>query len=81
MDEIEWSQAALEAMRIWQESETFEGLCELNARFMEGKIRFIPGWFGEGLDAESEPIAPYLAAFDRAGFLTVASQPGLGRVQ
>ena len=77
MDEIEWSQAALEAMQVWQESETFEGLCELNARFMEGKIRFIPGCSGEGLDAESEPIAPYLAAFNRAGFLTVVSQPGL----
>jgi hypothetical protein len=68
-------------MQIWQESETFEGLCELNARFMEGKICFIPGCSGESLDAESEPIAPYLAAFNRAGFLTVVSQPGLGRVQ
>lgn len=44
MDEIEWSQAALETMQVWQESETFEGLCELNARFIEGKICFIPGW-------------------------------------
>ena len=64
-------------MQVWQKIETFEGLCELNARFMEGKIRFIPGCSGEGLDAESEPIAPYLAAFNRAGFLTVVSQPGL----
>ena len=77
MDEIEWSQAALEAMRIWQKIETFEGLCELNACFMEGRICFIPGCSGEGLDAESEPIAPYLAAFNCAGFLTVVSQPGL----
>ena len=75
--EWEWSRAAKEAMQIWQKIETFAGLCELNARFMEGKIRFTPGWFGEGLDAESEPIAPYLAAFNRAGFLTVVSQPGL----
>jgi len=36
MDETEWSQAAQEAMQIWQKIKTFEGLCELNARFMEG---------------------------------------------
>lgn len=76
-DGVEWSEAAKKAMLVWQEVETFEELCELNARFMEGRLRFIPGWFGESLDPESEPLAPYLAAFNRAGFLTVVSQPGL----
>jgi hypothetical protein len=77
MGEIEWSQAAKDAMQLWRKAQTFEELCELNARFMEGEIHYIPGWLGESLDPESDPIAPYLAAFNRAGFLTVVSQPGL----
>lgn len=77
MGEFEWSEAAKEGMELWRKARTFEEMCELNARFMEGDIRFSPGWFGESLDEESADIAPYLAAFNRAGLLTVVSQPGV----
>jgi len=61
----------------WRNAKTFLELCELNARFIEGDVKSHPGYGGDGLDSESEPIAKYLAAFSRAGFLTTGSQPGL----
>lgn len=80
MGDVEWSEAARKDMQLWEEAQTFEGLCELTARFMEGGIRYIPTLLGEQLDSESESIATYLAAFNRAGFLTTSSQPGLNQV-
>lgn len=72
-----WSAEAREAMQLWRDASTFAELCDLNARFMYGDIKFIPGYGAESLDEESKPIAVYLAAFNRAGFLTDCSQPGL----
>lgn len=77
MGGVEWSEAAREAMQRWKEAQTFGELCELTARFIEGQICYIPGWGGEKLASESKLIIPYLSAFNRAGFLTVTSQPGL----
>jgi len=61
---------------VWRNATTFLELCELNARFIEGDLKCHPDCCGDGLDSESEPIAKYLAAFSRAGFLTTVSQPG-----
>lgn len=60
----------------WKRAQSFDELCELGARFVEGRESFFPGWGAEQLDAESEPLVPVLAALNRAGFLTLASQPG-----
>jgi hypothetical protein len=57
-------------------AQSFAELCELGARFIEGRERFFPGWGAATLDAESEPLAPLLARLNRAGALTLASQPG-----
>jgi len=60
----------------WERARSFADLCELAARFVEGRERRFPGWGAARLDAESEPLVPVLAQLNRAGFLTLASQPG-----
>ena len=60
----------------WSEAQSFRELCELGARFVEGRIDSFPGWGARELDAESVPLADTLARLNRAGFLTCASQPG-----
>ncbi len=60
----------------WQRAQGFDELCELGARFVEGRERCFPGWGAPRLDAESLPLVPALARLNRAGFLTLASQPG-----
>lgn len=64
------------AARLWREAKTFEELCELNARFIEGDIDFSPIYGASSLDEESKPLILYLAALNRAGLLTTCSQPG-----
>lgn len=66
-----------QSKELWGKAETFEELCELMACFIEGKIKFCPGWGGETVDSETKPLVPYLAAFNRAGLMTTTSQPGL----
>ena len=61
---------------LWGEASKFAELCELNARFIEGEIDFCPTCGAGSLDDESKEIIPYLAALNRAGFLTTCSQPG-----
>ena len=74
---------ALQAPRIravsrssWKRARSFVELCELGARFVEGRERCFPGWASTCLDAESAALVPLLARLNRAGFLTLASQPG-----
>ena len=62
---------------VWRNATSFLELRELNARFIEGDLKFHPDYSGDGLNSESDPIAKYLAAFSRAGFLTTGSQPGV----
>ena len=62
--------------RAWRGARTFADLCALGARFVTGEIHAFPGWGGAGLDEESMPLVPVLELCNRAGFLTVASQPG-----
>lgn len=64
----------------WRAAQSFAELCELGARFVEGRIAFFPGWNAPDLDEESDEIAALLARLCRAGFLTVASQPARARV-
>lgn len=60
----------------WRAARTFDDLCRLGAAFIEGRCRFFPGWGSPFLDDESDEIAAHLTALQRAGVLTLASQPG-----
>ena len=64
------------AREQWKLATTFPELCELMALFIEGKLPFHPGCTGDSVDDETMPLVPYLAPFNRAGFLTTVSQPG-----
>jgi hypothetical protein len=61
---------------VWRRAESFEALCELGARFVEGALEHFPGWGAPELDAESDALVPQLARANRGGLLTTASQPG-----
>jgi hypothetical protein len=67
------------ARERWRRARTLDDLCRLGAEFVDGRIDFFPGWGSPTLDEESDAIAAHLARFQRAGFLTVASQPGGAR--
>lgn len=64
------------AEAAWRRAGSFEDLCALGARFVEGDLPFFPGWLAPELDEESDPLVPCLAALNRGGMLTLASQPG-----
>lgn len=62
----------------WASARTLADLGELTARRLEGGILSQPGYApGCGPDEETLPLAPVLAALNRAGFVTTGSQPGL----
>ena len=65
-----------EAARAWREARSFAELCELGARFLEGELPFFPGWGAPEPDEETDDLVSLLAAANRAGFLTLASQRG-----
>lgn len=65
-----------QGLDAWRAARTFQELCELGARFLEDEPVGFPGWLPGELDEESDELAPLLARAQRAGFLTVASQPG-----
>ena len=60
----------------WLSARTFAELCELGARFVEGEIASFPGWGSTATDEETDVVAAELAAINRGGLLTVASQRG-----
>lgn len=63
--------------RQWQSATTLTELGALMARWLEGDIQSHPAYAPKtGPDKETRPLIPYLAAFNRAGFLTDCSQPG-----
>jgi hypothetical protein len=72
-------ESASESRAAWRAATSFDELCELGARFVEGQLAFFPGWNAPDLDDESDEIALVLARLCRAGFLTVASQPARAR--
>ncbi len=65
-----------EAKEAWKSAKTFEQLCELTAKFIEGTSPFSPEYGTCGIDEETEPLKTYLAALNRAGLMTTTSQPG-----
>lgn len=60
----------------WRRARDLADLCELGARFVEGRLDRFPGWGAACTDDESVAVAQHLARVNRAGFLTVASQRG-----
>lgn len=64
------------AQDLWAAAGGFKDLCELTARFVEGRLSYSPAYGAETVDEETEPLVPYLAALNRAGFMTMNSQPG-----
>lgn len=63
--------------RRWRSARTVADLGALMALWLEGKLRSWPGYMpGYGPEEETTHLLPSLAALNRAGFLTIASQPG-----
>lgn len=62
--------------RIWQSARTLADLGELTAQWLEGTLPEHPGYLRIGPDDETLPIADTLAAINRAGAVTISSQPG-----
>lgn len=64
-----------EHVDLWRKAQTFEELCELMARWIEGELKYRPGYCGESIASETVPLRDTLAGYNRRGFLTVDSQP------
>lgn len=62
---------------LWRDADTWEELCELTARFCLGELDFTPNHAGPRCP-ETVEIADALAHVNRAGYLTMCSQPGSG---
>ncbi|MGD6765993.1 DUF6919 domain-containing protein [Streptomyces sp. BH097] len=63
--------------RAWRSAKTVADLGELMAQWLEGTLASWPGYQPNyGPDEETAHLVPTLAALNRAGFLTVGSQPG-----
>jgi len=64
------------ARDAWRAATRYEELCSLGAAFLAGDHAHFPGWGAKDTDEETDDLSDLLAACCRAGFLTVASQPG-----
>lgn len=64
----------------WAEARTFGDLGELTAQFAEGALRYHPNGHSDGPDEETSEIGLSLAAVNRAGCVTLQSQPGCDEV-
>lgn len=62
---------------IWNTAQSFKDLCEFSAQWLEGKFENSLTYIG-GPDPETEPLIPFLAKINRAGFYTTFSQPADG---
>lgn len=60
----------------WAGTSSFGELLALTARFLGGEPIGFPGWATAESDEESDDMQPTLLAANRAGLLSVASQPG-----
>ena len=69
-------ESALDGVGAWGLAENFATLCELAARFVEGRVDSFPGWGADSTDEESDDVQDVLAGLNRAGFLTLASGRG-----
>lgn len=66
-----------QARRAWRDAATISEIFELSARFIESRSPYFPGYGGDTVDYEAKDLVPYIAAFNRAGFLATVSQPGV----
>lgn len=62
-------------MNDWTEARSLRDLGELTALYLEGKAGH--PLYDDNVDDETIGIAPYLISYNRHGFLTSSSQPGL----
>ncbi|MEU2380379.1 DUF6919 domain-containing protein [Streptomyces misionensis] len=63
--------------RRWKTAGTLADLGDLMALWLEGEITSWPGYApGYGPDEETRELIPTLAAANRVGYVTIASQPG-----
>ncbi|MDW8803656.1 hypothetical protein P1P68_02250 [Streptomyces scabiei] len=63
--------------RIWAAARTLSDLGDLTAQWLEGTLEALPGGaYRGGPDEETGPLVPALAALNRAGYVTIQSQPG-----
>jgi hypothetical protein len=70
----QWLKARADRRR-WAAGQTLPELADLMALWLEGELSMWPG-YDDGADEETTLMIPTLAAANRAGFLTDASQPG-----
>jgi methylenetetrahydrofolate reductase (NADPH) len=68
------AKAREERREIWGEPKNEKELYEVFANYCLGKVDRLP-WSDVGLQAESGPITDTLVSLNRAGFLTINSQP------
>lgn len=62
--------------RRWRDAITLAELGELTAQWLQGDLRYLPGYDADAPDEETAPLIPTLAAVNRAGYVTNCSQPG-----
>ncbi|MFC9602465.1 DUF6919 domain-containing protein [Streptomyces niveus] len=68
---------SLRDRKRWRAPQSAAGLGQPMALWLEGTIRSWPGYAPNwGPDEETAHLVPTLAALNRAGFVTVGSQPG-----
>ncbi|MFE0453126.1 DUF6919 domain-containing protein [Streptomyces sp. NPDC058914] len=73
---LPWTSRRLD--RRWKTAATLADLGDLMALWLEGAISSWPGYQpGHGPDEETRDLAPTLAAANRAGYVTITSQPGI----
>jgi hypothetical protein len=63
----------------WREARTLDDLGRLTADWLESTLPAHPGYWGVP-DEETGPLVPVLAAVNRAGLVTVGSQPGVDEI-
>lgn len=67
--------------RRWKTAASLSDLGDLMALWLEGEISSWPGYApGCGPDEETQELIPTLAAANRAGYVTIGSQPGIDPV-
>jgi hypothetical protein len=62
----------------WWNATSIAQMGRLTADWLEGRRYFLPGYAAAGPAAETRDLTAHLAAYNRAGFLTISSQPGHG---
>jgi hypothetical protein len=65
-----------EARASWWKARTVVDLGDMTARWLEGRLPYLPAYFGDQPAEETEELISILAAINRAGFMTTQSQPG-----